>query len=53
MRKFLVGLIVLSNGYVFAQNLTNGDFEELDEPYQYITGAYWGVSVGPTFVNID
>lgn len=51
MRKFLVGLIVLSNGYVFAQNLTNGDFEELDEPYQYITGAYWGVSVGPTFVK--
>lgn len=51
MKKFLVGLMVLSSSCVLAQNLTNNDFEELDEPYQYITGAYWGVSVGPTFVK--
>ena len=49
MRKFLVGLLLLSNGCVFAVN--DDDFIELDEPYQYVTGAYWGVTVGPTFVK--
>ncbi|MBO6056257.1 MAG: outer membrane beta-barrel protein [Alphaproteobacteria bacterium] len=51
MKKFLAGLLLLSNGCVFAENSNNDDFMELDEPYQYITGAYWGISVGPTFVK--
>jgi len=51
MKKFLMGLLVLTGGSVFAENLSNDDFLELDEPYQYVTGAYWGISVGPTFVK--
>lgn len=51
MKKFLAGLLLLSNGCVFAESSNNDDFMELDEPYQYITGAYWGISVGPTFVK--
>ncbi len=51
MKKILAGLLLLSNGCVVAQNLDGYDFEELDEPYQYVTGAYWGVTFGPTFVK--
>ena len=51
MKKFLVASLFLSNGCVFAENLYKDDFMELDEPYQYVTGAYWGISVGPTFVK--
>ena len=50
MRKILVGLLLISNGCIFAVN-DDDDFIELDEPYQYVTGAYWGVTVGPTFVK--
>lgn len=46
-----MGLLLLSNVCVFAENSSDDDFVELDEPYQYVTGAYWGISVGPTFVK--
>jgi len=49
MKKILVGLLLISNACVFA--VSDDDFIELDEPYQYVTGAYWGVTVGPTFVK--
>ena len=51
MKKFLAGLLLVSNGLVLAENANNNDFMELDEPYRYVTGAYWGLSVGPTFVK--
>ena len=51
MKKILVGLLLLSNSCVLAEDLSSSDFMELDDPYQYVTGAYWGVSVGPTFVK--
>ena len=51
MRRVLAGLLLVANGCVFAENLDSDDFVELDEPYQYITGAYWGITVGPTFVK--
>ena len=44
-------LLVLSGGFASAENSSGDDFMELDEPYKYVTGAYWGVSVGPTFVK--
>ena len=49
MKKILVGLMLVSSSCVFAEN--DYDFVELDEPYQYVTGAYWGITVGPTFVK--
>ena len=51
MKKFLVFLLVLSGGFASAENSSSDDLMELDEPYRYVTGAYWGVSVGPTFVK--
>jgi hypothetical protein len=51
MKKILVGLLLLSNVCVFAESSSDDDFMELDDPYQYVTGAYWGISVGPTFVK--
>lgn len=51
MKKFLVFLSILSSGVVSAENSNGDDFMELDEPYRYVTGAYWGVGVGPTFVR--
>ena len=51
MKKSVVGLLLLSNGFVLAEISSSDDFMELDEPYKYVTGAYWGVSVGPTFVK--
>ncbi len=50
MKKSVLGLL-LFNGFVLAEVSDSSDFMELDEPYKYVTGAYWGVSVGPTFVK--
>ncbi len=51
MRKLLVGLLLLSNSLVVAENSTVEDLQELDDPYKYITGAYVGISAGPSFVS--
>ncbi len=51
MKKFLVFLSILSSGFVSAENSNSDDLMALDQPYKYVTGAYWGVSFGPTFVK--
>ncbi len=51
MKKFFAGLLLMSNGFVLAESASSSDFMELDEPYKYVTGAYWGISVGPSFVK--
>lgn len=51
MKKILVGLLLLSDVGVWAESSNDSDFMDLDDPYQYVTGAYWGISVGPTFVK--
>lgn len=51
MRNLLVGALLLTSGLVMAEDSSGDDLLELDEPYKYVTGAYWGVSVGPSFVS--
>lgn len=53
MRNLLVVLLLLTNSLVIAENSSVDDLQELDDPYKYITGAYWGISVGPSFVSYE